>query len=607
MKYPVIFLAVLGSLVSCTSNDGLTRLSAPVGVDVRLYSGFADSTDSIVPCKADTLDGTVELSYALQAGEYHFISNGEGFFPLRKNILSNGEGQRICADPGKKEGSGFESQYNMHWSLTDECRAAVQDISALKKKYPLTLRTPAFLNMKNGERYVSHQEMEDFLASKDAACPYMHTFIAGQSTLGKNIPVVVFCSENLEGKTLEEASMAVAADESKPTVFIHAQIHGNECSAGEGALAVISNLCGRYGRKMVRKVNIVVIPRVNCDGAEAMTRGTSVFHDMNRDNILVGNPEIKATHRVFNLFPADILIDLHEYSSIQIAKEKEGFLDDAGITVSGNQNNSAEFNTLMLDLMRGAEGTAATEGIRLWEYTQKGYSDQSPLHASHYYALRGALNFLVEAPNCRWQKESNLGRRVFTHFIVCKYFIDYASRNPESLLAVTRAERKRTEFGPLVLKHTENEEGFSYPRSWFSLSDGKFLKDSTFTLKYYEVPLISREFPVAYLIPKGIESEERIKEIAGMNGISFQELPAGASLPLKPYSGTEDEAFIGEEKDVVFPCGALVFPSRQPSGIILGMLMEPDMRKTDTNPISLFQAGLAGMDQIFRSEREISL
>ena len=601
-KLSVIFAALQLFLFSCSQNEGMTVLTAPSGVDVKLYSGFAFEDTLIEPASIDTLERSIVRSYALEAGEYHFLAAGEGFFTLRKNFLSNGGAQKIDADPGKKDGQGYESRHDIAYCLTQECRDAAQDISSLRRKYPLALETPAFTSGSRGERYVSQKEMEDYLASKDASCPWMYLYSAGQSTMGKNIPAVLFCSEDLEGKTLEEAASVLAGDESKPTVFIHAQIHGDECSAGEGALALVSELCGRYGKKIVRKENIVIIPRVNCDGAEKMIRGTDVFHDLNRDNIFAKNPEIKATHRIYNLFPADILVDLHEYGTVAIAKEEEGFLDDAGITVSGNQNNSARFNSLMLEMMRGAEKNAAEQGIRLWEYTQKGYSDQSPLHASHYYALRGSLNFLVEAPNCRWQKESNFARRVFTQFVVARYFMDYAAANSESLLEVTRSERARTDFGPLVLKHTQNKEKYSYSRSWFRLADGIFLKDSTYTLQYYETPLLSRPFPVEYIIPKGLASEERILEIAEMNGITCRELPSGTTLPLKSYSGTEDEAFIGSEKQVTFPSGALAFPAGQPSGIILGMLMEPDMRKTDSNPISLFQAGLIGIDQIFRNE-----
>ena len=59
------------------------------------------------------------------------------------------------------------------------------------------------------------------------------------------------------------------------------------------------------------------------------------------------------------------------------------FLDDAGITVSGNQNNTRDLNELMKKMMRYVESTGAKEGLRYWEYTQGGYSDQAPLHASH--------------------------------------------------------------------------------------------------------------------------------------------------------------------------------------------------------------------------------
>ncbi|MBP5210439.1 MAG: hypothetical protein J6Z27_01195 [Bacteroidales bacterium] len=612
MKKIILLLAVCLLQVSAFGAVK-TTVTAPSAVTVKVFVGFANDEAVVEPASATTKGAVTTYVYNLDPGIYHFNSTGEGYFSLRKNFTVGNQEKKIDANPGRKFGNGYE--YNgMVSAYTDECAATALSTVALQKKYKNALLTPAFTLKKEGESYTSQAEMEAFLGKLDDTKDNMYLYVPGHTILGKNMPLAVFSTTNLTGMSMEQAAAAVRAN-GKPTVFLHALIHGNEPSAGEGALAMISELDSNLGKQVLPKVNVIVMPRVNGDGIEAWTRGTTGAPDLNRDNVLVKNPEMKATHLVYNLFLPEVVIDMHEYGVGRNFRETEGYLDDAGITVSGNQNNTKALNDLMLEMMRGAEKYALdVEGIRLWEYTQGGYSDQSPLHASHYYALRGSTNFLVETPNAGCEKKSTFARRVFTQFIVAKYMIDFAIENADRLKRICEADRASTaadgeiynDENPIILKHGQNEESYTYPRSQFNYITGQVSKDTTFSLRYYEVPLITRNRPTAYVIPKNLPNIAKILEVAYYNGITCYELAPGQALPLRKYVGNGQEANLCPEQTYLFSSGAYVFPMNQGSGIVLAMLMEPDFRMTDRNPISLVQAEYLSIDEVYRSERDLN-
>lgn len=610
------FLLFFAALMLCAGSFAQTHkvtLRAPGDVKVQVYRGFGDtlSVGNPVMKKMSLFGGDWIYTYNLEPGNYHFVASGEGYYTLHKDFLVEGN-KHVNANPGKMGGKGYEPK--KVYAFTDETIASL-GLGALARKFPKVLTVPSLSHKKAAQEHTTQEEMEAFITGHDDNNDYMYRYIVGNTTLGLPMPFVIFTTEAISGMDLDAAAEVVRGC-GKPTVYLHAYIHGNEPSAGDGALAAIAELDGKYGKQVLQKVNVIILPRVNGDGAKAWTRGTSAAPDMNRDNLLAANPEVKAAHHIYNLFLPEVVIDMHEYGAWRNVTRDRGFLDDAGITVSGNQNNTPELNDLMKVMMRYVEETGAREGLRYWEYTQGGYSDQAPLHASHYYALRGSLNFLVETPNASLDKKSTYARRVMTQFFAAKALIEFAASHSSEVCSTVRADREATVqkglkgLDPLVLKHGQNKQAYTYTRKYFDFETGRLIKDSTFSVRYYEVPLINRERPKAYVIPKNVPEAKRILEVMKYNGITWSELPAGVMLPVRGYLPGDSEKepvlnVLGAEETKAFPEGAYLFSMAQPSGLVLGMLMEPDFVKTDKFPISLVQAGLLEIEQVFRCEKPL--
>ena len=613
MKRFLLFFAALVLCAGAYAQTCKVTLRAPEGVSVRVYEGFGDSLFVGEPVSAAKHGANVDYTYDLKPGRHHFISSGEGYYTLHKNFIA-AEGKQVDANPGLLGNRGYEPK--KVFAHTDETAANALDITELAKKYPGVLAVPSLKAGKPAQEYTTQQELENFLVFRDGRRDNMYLFFnAGHTTRGLVMPLAVFTTTDIKGLPLEEAAAAVRAN-GKPTIYLHAHIHGNEPSAGDGALAMVAELDGKYGKQVLPYVNVIILPRVNGDGAKAWTRGTSRFPDMNRDNLLVDNPEIKAAHHIYNLFLPEIVMDMHEYGAWRNVTRTRGFLDDAGITVSGNQNNTAELNDLMKEMMRYVESEGAKVGLRYWEYTQGGYSDQAPLHASHYYALRSSTNFLVETPNASLDKGQTHPRRVMTQFFAAKALIDYAIANKDRLQATVKADREATVrkglegSDPIVLKHGQNEEAYKYSRKFFDFRRGEVLTDSIFSVRYYEVRQIERKRPTAYVIPKDVRYADLILDVMRYNCIQWSELPKNATMNLRGYLPGDPDAkpvlnVLGEEKTVTFPAGAYIFSMAQPSGIVLSMLMEPDFVMTDSFPISLVQAKLLTADQVYRCEKPL--
>ena len=622
----ILFLLTLALFQSIASGQTYrTTITAPAEVSMKVYSGFADTLNVMTPVSSSVSGNTAKYVFSLKPGCYHFVSTGYGYNSLRRNFTVKDKAQAINADPGRRSEKGYQTS-RMTYSYTDEVNAAGLTTAELSKKFPRVLTTPGFNPKKPVAEHTTQLEMEEYLARLDKADRNMYTFTAGYSNKGFKLPLAVFTTTNLDGMSLEEAGAAVVAN-GRPTVYLHAEIHGDENSPSEGALAMCAELNGPYGAKVLPKVNVIVLPRVNCDGTREWTRGTAIAPDMNRDNLLCKNPEVKAAHRVYNAFQPAIVIDMHEYGVSRNYFQTRGYLDDVGITVGGNQNNSRDFNELQKEMMRYVEKTGLDNGLRYWEYTQAGYSDQSPLHASHYYALRSSANFLVESPNSSCEKKSSFARRVFTQFFAAQALVEYAFNNSDKLMAACKADREYivSSKDPFILRHGQNEEAYTYNRTIFNLVDGTKIKDTLFSVRYYEVPLITRPRPYAYVIPKDLKKIDTILEIAEYNGISFEELPDGTKMTLRQYAtnpkwitdkaGKEDngdkrrfvaetvEAYaLLEPQETVFAKGAYIFKTAQPSGLVLMMLMEPDVIRTDRFPITLVQAGIIHPHNLYRAD-----
>ncbi|WP_265299633.1 M14 family metallopeptidase [Verminephrobacter eiseniae] len=100
----------------------------------------------------------------------------------------------------------------------------------------------------------------------------------------------------------------------RPTVVLIGQQHGDEPAGSEALLVVSSELAQGLLEPLLDRINVVVVPRANPDGAQAGTRVTANGLDMNRDHLLLDTPEARALAQVVNDYRPILVLDAHEFT-----------------------------------------------------------------------------------------------------------------------------------------------------------------------------------------------------------------------------------------------------------------------------------------------------
>jgi Zinc carboxypeptidase len=149
--------------------------------------------------------------------------------------------------------------------------------------------------------FASHAEVLAFLdETAKAAGGRVQIETIGHSQKGLPVPLAVLTASG-------------RPDPALPTVMVIAQQHGNEPASGEAALALVQQLAGPKAA-LLSRVNVLVVPRGNADGAERFARATANGIDVNRDHLLLRTPEARAIAAATLKYAPQVVLDLHEFT-----------------------------------------------------------------------------------------------------------------------------------------------------------------------------------------------------------------------------------------------------------------------------------------------------
>lgn len=110
----------------------------------------------------------------------------------------------------------------------------------------------------------------------------------------------------------------------RPTVLLVGQQHGDEPAGSEALLVVARELAQGLLQPMLERINVVIVPRANPDGAASNQRATTGGLDMNRDHLLLNTPEAQALARLMRDYQPTVVADAHEYTAAGRFLEKFG-------------------------------------------------------------------------------------------------------------------------------------------------------------------------------------------------------------------------------------------------------------------------------------------
>jgi hypothetical protein len=319
-------------------------------------------------------------------------------------------------------------------------------------------RTPAFEPGRTG--YTSNAELRSALRAlvrdgQGTADPTIIRLLPlGSSQTGVPLEALHFSRE-----PVALASTGTTVRPPRPAVLLVGQQHGDEPAAGEALLVMAQALAqapapgtapsagGLAG--VLDRIDVIILPRANPDGAAAGRRTTASGIDMNRDHLLLHTPEAQAVAQLVREFRPVVVVDSHEYPVPGRFVDKFGALPRADALVQYamvanlpefvTQASEAWFRQPLLQDLR-AQGLSTewyhtTSADRADKKVSMG--GVAPETGRNVDGLRHAISLLVESRGAGLG-HAHLQRRVHTHVVAIESVLKHAAARAGDLQRLRR-------------------------------------------------------------------------------------------------------------------------------------------------------------------------
>lgn len=415
-----------------------------------------------------------------------------------------------------------------------------------------------------------------------------------------------FITVTEEGRTLQGRSLFLVHLRRGTTprpwrVFLFAQQHGNEVSGKDALLYMIREIVERPER-LPEDVDLWIMPQVNPDGAAADQRRNAAGADLNRDHLLLSQPETLALHRVDRRIRPDISVDCHEFTRDSRDYRERGWGEWPEIMM--DTANNPLFSKALYDLglarVEAARYRMHLAGHAYVRYTVGGVppgDEQRPStleadDARNGLAMDGHMAFIVEAGVKRSapDPEADLGRRVDAYLTLLWPFVTDTSARPAERAAIEAfRERPLPPFIPV-----NSFWGNAGPRvssvKVVDLASGRTEEIATANLMHDVVVKRSVATPAAYAILPAAAAAFRT--VLDRQGITYDvvEKPRTENAErctLLRVEEKTDEVYgryggrqivsCANAADVSLGAGTLVVPLDQEARVRAVLLLEPSM------------------------------
>ena len=266
--------------------------------------------------------------------------------------------------------------------------------------------------------------------------PSVHLEIVGVSGQGRALPLVLLA----RGGRWQ-------AD--KPTLMLVAHQHGNEPAPGEAILVLLERWSAPAYADLLRRVNVVVLPRANPDGAALFKRATAVGDiDMNRDHLLLRTPEARAVARVAARYRPQVVLDMHEFTAGERWVTRFGAWTKYDVLLQAATTGNLDagvYQAGMDDFLPAIRRAVQAEGLSdFWYHTTTAKPDApvamggvQPDTWRNIGGLRNAVSILHETRGYGIGKQ-NLARRVQSHVVAAQALLEQVAQQGPALVALAR-------------------------------------------------------------------------------------------------------------------------------------------------------------------------
>jgi hypothetical protein len=436
------------------------------------------------------------------------------------------------------------------------------------------------LTLHGYERVTTHEELLAFVDQIGRSCTIARVETIGTTTQGRAIPMVVV------------SSGSPAA--SKLRVIVFCSQHGNEPSGKEAALMLLEKIARGGLDSLLARIDLWLVPSMNPDGNELQQRWNGAGKDLNRDHVLLAQPETRALHAVYDRILPEATLDVHEFQT----SGKEW--DAAGYYRTMDEQWGAPTNpNVSASLMRFGTGAMfpyieaglRADGFRFYNYTIVGSPADTMRHSTtnindgrQSMAIQQSFSFILEGRNGKTFHD-DLERRAKGQFSAIGHFLRFVADNAATIRETVRAARATAPVAQdsVVLLAEYIFRGESLPMPVRTIASGK---DSVIQVLHRSAPtpLLRTSRPLAYVVPsaqKGLLALLRRHQVA----MRTLQKPERMVVEVQTVHGWTKKIF--EEDETLFPAisvrktardfaaGDVVVPLDQLKALMVVLALEP--------------------------------
>ncbi|KAI1823849.1 carboxypeptidase [Xylaria intraflava] len=437
-----------------------------------------------------------------------------------------------------------------------------------------------------------HATLDHFLRSIADKHDWAHYHLANfTSEEGRSFPYVYLSQES---RALSEGNTE------KIRVWIQGGVHGDEPAGDQAVLALLGKLDANetWAASLLGRMDIVLFPRYNPDGASYFQRTLASNVDPNREHTKLARPQSREIKRLLSTFSPHIAVDMHEFTGARLTDGRYKHGMDALIAPGKNLNTHRDIRNISEALFAsGIAKRLEAAGFRWESYFTVPRSAASEITlveagsdakaGRNSFGLMQSIGLLNEVRGIRIA-DQHFQRRVATALTMISAILDIALENADEVYRTveTAIEKFINSDEDIVLTDYQNPSTRSV--SFIDVTNGSLVQVPVNWLGTTPTTAnLTRARPEAYLIPRTwSELATRLRD----SGVVVETLDyeyrgtvealniTSASVARLYYEGAIQVTVTTEthRKEVTLPAGSFRISTRQKNAALAFVTLEPE-------------------------------
>ncbi len=272
-----------------------------------------------------------------------------------------------------------------------------------------------------------HREIMVYLNEVIQVCPLIEMEMQTKSSAGREIPVLFIPKRN------EWQPQQIP-------IMLFAQQHGDEPSGKEALLMLIHEIYLKSHRDFPN-LAFIIVPMANPDGNEVHQRRNGRRVDLNRNHLLLSEPETRLLHQLFATYQPLVTLDVHEYGGTTWLEH--GYIKDLGeqFDCLSNPALPAELKEFALNvILNPVLEMVRTRKVKANRYLITSENFTTPARHSttdiddgrNSFGINFTLSFILEGLN-GLSREDRIWERAKQQLTVIESFLKICDQNSQSI------------------------------------------------------------------------------------------------------------------------------------------------------------------------------